>query len=183
MPFAVLIVCTGNVCRSPAAERLLAARVPPAITVSSAGLGALAGRGVDGPMALALSQQGVDPDGHVARQFTPGLLAAADLVLTAEAAQRNAILHDAPAAMPRTFTLREFGRLGAALPPLHAPVTEDALRDRVRQVAAQRGAVPAPAAGADDVGDPFGAPLAFARATLDQLVTAVDGVVAALGLG
>lgn len=183
MPFAVLVVCTGNVCRSPAAERLLAPLVPPEIAVSSAGLRALAARGIDGPTALALRERGIDPDGHVARQFTAALLAASDLVLTAEAAQRNAILHDAPTAMHRTFTLREFGRLGAGLPPLDPPVTAEALRERVHRVAAQRGAVPAPAPGADDVGDPFGAPLAVARATLTQLVTSVDGVVAALGLG
>jgi hypothetical protein len=44
--FAILCVCTGNVCRSPAAERLLAARLGPGVVVASAGtVAALGGPG------------------------------------------------------------------------------------------------------------------------------------------
>lgn len=183
MPFAVLMVCTGNVCRSPAAERLLAARVPPSITVGSAGVGALVGYGIDAPTAVALREHGIDTEGHAGRRLTPALLHAADLVLTAESAQRRRILEAQPTAMRLTFTIREFGRLGAGLPPLAVEVTDEALRLRVQEVAARRGVVPAAAPGEDDVGDPFGGSLDVARATVARLVTAVDEVVAALGLG
>ncbi len=42
----ILVVCVGNVCRSPTAERLLK-RFHPSLTVASAGLGALVGKGAD----------------------------------------------------------------------------------------------------------------------------------------
>ena len=190
VPFAVLMVCTGNVCRSPAAERLLAARVPPSIIVRSAGLRALVGRGIDGPTALALRELGIDPSGHEARLVTPELIDEADVILAAESSQRSAILQSAPRAMRSTFTMREFARLGAALelPPRSAQpqphaLDEDALRRRVLEVAGQRGLVDPPGPGEDDIGDPFGAPVEVARGVVTAVEQAVAGIVAALGLG
>lgn len=42
----ILVVCVGNICRSPTAERLLKL-YQPELTVESAGLGALVGKGAD----------------------------------------------------------------------------------------------------------------------------------------
>jgi protein-tyrosine phosphatase len=176
------MVCTGNVCRSPAAERLLAARVPAGVVVSSAGVRALTGYAIDGPTALVLRERGVDTEGHAGRLLTPTLLHDADLVLTAESGQRRTILEAEPTAMRTTFTIREFARLGAGLPAIDRP-TEEALRRRVRDIAARRGVVPPAPAGGDDIGDPFGASVEVARETVTQLASAVDGVLAALGLG
>lgn len=49
----ILVVCVGNVCRSPTAERLLK-RFHPSLTVASAGLGALVGKGAD-PAAASVA--------------------------------------------------------------------------------------------------------------------------------
>lgn len=181
--FAILTVCTGNVCRSPLAERMLRARLDGApVTVASAGIGALVGMGIDGPSALALTELGVDAAGHRARQLDPAMIGQADLILTAATAHRSAVVRTVPLAFRRSFTLREFARLGAGLGALEGPVTRDALVGRVRAVAAQRGLVDPPAEGADQIGDPFGAGLEQARRTAGEVAAAVDGVLAALGL-
>ena len=52
--FSILAVCTGNVCRSPAVERLLASKLGPTVRVSSAGTHALVGHPISEPMAALL---------------------------------------------------------------------------------------------------------------------------------
>lgn len=183
MTFTVLFVCTGNVCRSPVAERLLRARAGSApVMVNSAGMGALVGEGIDGPSALALRELGVDADGHVARQLTAALAGTADLILTAELAHRSAVVQADPLSFRRTFTMREFARLGAELGPLAGPVTEAALRGRVADVADRRGWSDPPEPGVDDIGDPYRASMEVARACVAELADAVAGISGALGL-
>ena len=81
----VLVVCVGNICRSPMAEAMLRARLGrrPRFEVSSAGVGALVGHPAD-PFAMELMRErGLDIAAHRARQVTPELVAAHDLVLAA----------------------------------------------------------------------------------------------------
>jgi protein-tyrosine phosphatase len=55
----ILIVCEGNICRSPMAGGLLAHELPRA-RITSAGLGALVGRKAD-PIAIELmAERGID---------------------------------------------------------------------------------------------------------------------------
>jgi protein-tyrosine phosphatase len=182
--FSVLFVCTGNICRSPLAERMLRSRLDASapIRVSSAGTAAVVGMGIDGPSALALRDLGLDGDGHTARQLTAELITSVDLILTAETVHRSAIVRAAPLTFRKTFTMREFGRLGAALPAPEEEPTVDRLRARVVQVADQRGWVEAPAPGADEIGDPFGARLEVARRTAADISDAIDATISALGL-
>ena len=185
--FSVLLVCTGNICRSPVAERLLLDRVPPAapVVVSSAGTHGLDGWPIDGPSALALREMGVDPDGHHARRLTPGMVADTDLVLTAESSHRSTILRAEPLHFRRVFTLLEFGRLGTGLGPLDT-VNVESLRERVAQVADRRGDAdaghPPEATGADEIGDPYGARIEVARACAQRIAVGVDAALDALGL-
>lgn len=183
MAFSVLFVCTGNICRSPLGERLLAARTAGQdLRVVSAGTGALVGRGVDGPSALVLRELGGDPDGHVAQRITRELVTAADLILTAEASHRSTILQAEPSVFRRTFTMREFARLGQAADPLQAPLDLAGLRTRVTYIADQRGWVEAGEPGSDEVGDPYGANLDVARRIGAQISDAVDATINILGL-
>ena len=85
-PFTVLAVCTGNICRSPAVERLLAAELgvdtlatadaTSEVVVASAGVGAVVGAPVPPQMASLVERAGASVAGFAARQLTEHLLAA-----------------------------------------------------------------------------------------------------------
>ena len=112
---AILIVCEGNVCRSPYVAGVLRAGLdavaPGQFHVSSAGTTAVAGMPVFPRSAAAAAHHGVDLGGIVSTPLTARLLDRADLVLTMERTHRAAVLDLAPALLRRTFTLREFERL------------------------------------------------------------------------
>ncbi|PRY66010.1 low molecular weight protein-tyrosine-phosphatase [Halomonas ventosae] len=100
----ILVVCTGNICRSPVAAAMLA-RALPALRVESAGLGALVGYGVE-PTARALAEaDGLDVADHQGRQLTAEMLQAADLILVMSEGQRHAVADLAPEALGKTMLL------------------------------------------------------------------------------
>lgn len=111
-PFSVLFVCTGNICRSPLGERLLRARLHSSeFEVTSAGVMAMVGSGMDPEAAQQLHALGGDDRGFVAQQITEKMIGHADLVLTATRAHRERVLEERPGALRRTFTLLEFADL------------------------------------------------------------------------
>lgn len=146
--FRVLVVCIGNVCRSPVGERLLAARLPAdRFEVGSAGVGAMVGYAMSKYAAAELRGYGGDPTRFAARQLTPELIQEADLVLTATQDLRSQVLSEAPGALRRTFTILEF----AALVEM-SDVTSGSAADIVKWAGGHRSA----AAGVEqDVPDPF----------------------------
>ncbi len=100
----ILVVCVGNVCRSPVAEALLRQALP-AKQFCSAGLGALVGQGVE-PTARELAEaEGLDVADHCARQLTREMLASVDLVLVMSDNQRRAVGELAPEALGKTLPL------------------------------------------------------------------------------
>jgi protein-tyrosine phosphatase len=114
-PFEILVVCVGNQCRSPLAERLLSqwlAEEP--VHVGSAGTGAMAGTPMDPAAAAELRRLGGAPDGFASRSFRPGMATDADLVLTATKKLRSRVLEEAPRALRRTFTIRELATVLAS---------------------------------------------------------------------
>lgn len=106
---SLLIVCTGNICRSPVAAYLLRQQLgqAPAWTgqVASSGIGALVGQAADETVQAMMLAQGIDLSAHRARQLTPEHLRQADLVLVMEKHQRQAILDMDPTARGKTFLL------------------------------------------------------------------------------
>jgi protein-tyrosine phosphatase len=186
MSFAVLFVCTGNICRSPAAERLFRARSTAEVLleVTSAGTSGLAGYPIDGPTTRALQELGIDPDGHRARRMDGEMLRASDLILTAAVEHRSEVLHTEPSLLAKTFTLREFARLAWEAPearPVGVP-TDEGLRARVAAVARQRAWTRRARPGEYDIADPYGKSLKVARATVAQISQRVDIAVTELGL-
>ncbi|MEU4405106.1 hypothetical protein AB0F88_11310 [Streptosporangium sp. NPDC023963] len=117
--FRILFVCTGNICRSPLAERLTRAALGPcpAVQVSSAGTHAQSGMEMAGHARRTLVRLGGDPAGFGSRLLVPKLVAEADLVLTATGRHRAHAVALHLAAAGRAFTIAEFGTLVRAVPP------------------------------------------------------------------
>jgi protein-tyrosine-phosphatase len=83
----ILIVCTGNLCRSPMAETLLQARLARDEArrdweIGSAGIWATEGRSASAYAVEEMAERGLDLSGHCARPATRELMAEAALVLT-----------------------------------------------------------------------------------------------------
>jgi protein-tyrosine phosphatase len=162
---AILLLCTGNVCRSAMAQAMLSARAPAA-SVTSAGL-LEGGQRPPAEVVSVMAARGISVTGHRSRRVTPADLAAADLVLgmAREHARHAAVL--LPECWPRTFTLRELLRLGA-----RAGVREpgEPLADwlaRAGDGRSRRDLLGSDSA--DDVPDPYGGPLAGYQATASLL--------------
>jgi protein-tyrosine phosphatase len=80
----ILFVCTGNICRSPAAEAIfnaLARDRGMESRATSAGVHSLQGRGIAEETAMALEEIGIPYEGHRARQLNRSMVREADLVL------------------------------------------------------------------------------------------------------
>jgi protein-tyrosine phosphatase len=102
----ILIVCIGNICRSPTAEFLFRDKLKHRnIHVSSAGLKALVGRPMDDNAMQILKQRGIDASGHRARQLEQSMLRDADLVLAMERSQLKVVSRVAPEASGKLFLL------------------------------------------------------------------------------
>lgn len=189
MTFRILVVCAGNICRSPAAAQLLAAGLEDDTQVSSAGLDAMVGYGLDPDMAAAMRRAGITPQPHRARRLNPWLLEVADLVLTMDRTQRSRVLEFAPQMMNRTFPLREFALICSSLRDsgqLSWP-TRSAQESRLQEVAARAGGRDAGArvpVGSDVViADPYRGTPADHDSAVHEIVDAVGAVLDAVRRG
>jgi len=107
MIFNVLMVCEGNLCRSPMAAALLEQR-GTGLRVSSAGLAAVVGQPAAQQAIAALAEVGIDLRSHRATQLTRQLANEAELILTMTAAQTRSLESLYPPMRGRIFTLRGF---------------------------------------------------------------------------
>jgi len=103
----VLMVCHGNLCRSPMAAALLQQR-SDGLRVGSAGLAAEVGQPAAKEAVAALAEVGIDIRAHRAVQLTRQLANDADLILTMTAAQTRSLHSLYPVMRGRIFPLREF---------------------------------------------------------------------------
>lgn len=175
MPGSILVVCTGNVCRSPIAEGMLRALLQERLAeaaplVASAGTGASEGRGATEEAVTAAAELGVDIAGHRARQLRAEHVRAADVVIGMAEEHMEAAVALEPSATGRTFTLKELVRLLEAVPDPEVGATpRKTLRARVRQADERRRQVAGGNPFDTDVVDPIGQGLEVYRAVAWEL--------------
>jgi protein-tyrosine phosphatase len=114
----IVTICTGNICRSPAAELLFARALGPDAVVTSAGTHALVGHGIPTEMLMCLDGDELDGRPHRSQQYTEDLARSADLVIAMASEHRTWALQAAPFAMRRTFMLTEISEAARRRVPL-----------------------------------------------------------------
>jgi protein-tyrosine phosphatase len=151
--YMILMVCTGNICRSPMAAGLASHFLPRAlqdsVQVTSAGISALHGNPAEPHAQVAMSRIGIDISSHQARQLTGELAGAADLILTMEIIQRQWVRH---------VLSRDKGKV------------------RLLTDLCPRSQTP-------DIKDPYGGPLSAYQACLDKLLPCVKALITWLETG
>lgn len=176
----VLVVCTGNVCRSPLVERMLQsgfdAIVPGVIRVHSAGTKALVGSPTTQEIAGLAEQMGIDMGDFRAQQLQMTQVQDADLVLALDRGHRAAVVELVPQALRKTFTLRELARILPQVPVERRVWPQERWRSAVVWAARRRRAV-AGEPDADDVVDPYRQPDSVLWEMAGQLVPAADTLV------
>ncbi|MBT2323194.1 low molecular weight phosphotyrosine protein phosphatase [Variovorax paradoxus] len=103
----VLVVCIGNICRSPMAEGLMTTALPGAL-VSSAGLQALSGSRADPIACELMDERGISLEKHRARQLSLDMCQRADLILVMDREQRRTVQERYLFAAGKVFRLCEF---------------------------------------------------------------------------
>jgi protein-tyrosine phosphatase len=84
----ILVLCIGNICRSPMAEAMLKQALPSK-NIYSAGLGALIGKPADPFSVELMAEQGIDITAHRAQQISPHLVSQSDLILVMDREQKR----------------------------------------------------------------------------------------------
>lgn len=168
--FAVLAVCTANICRSPLMEILLRAQLDEdRFEVASAGIRGWDAEPMDSMAAMEAMRLGHSAEGFTSRPIDAYLVESADLIVTATRSHRAEVLSVSPQALRRSFTLVEFAALSGVV---------DAADPfgLVAQAAQRRSQAPAQI----DIGDPYRRGPAVHRTTADQIAAAVDTIAARL---
>jgi len=102
----ILVLCIGNICRSPMAEGMLKRALPDRV-VRSAGLGALIGKPADPLSVQLMTEQGIDITEHRAQQISAALVAQAELILVMDAEQKKYVETQYVGARGKVFRLCE----------------------------------------------------------------------------
>lgn len=130
----ILVVCVGNICRSPMAEALLKQRFPEK-NIDSAGVGALVGHGADPASVQIMQDQNIDLTNHIAKQIDEKLAQKADLIFTMSDSQNKWIEERFPFCRGKTFKLGHWNGNDIADPYKHEiSAFQTAYKDIVRGI-------------------------------------------------
>ncbi|GAA3763372.1 low molecular weight phosphatase family protein [Microbacterium kribbense] len=187
--FEILTVCTGNICRSPLAQLLLATRLADlGVHVRSAGTHGMHQAAMPVEAQAIAKALGVDPDAaaaHRSRMLAEADMTTPDLIFAMARDHRREIVELAPSRMRAAFTVREFARLAADISDDDLHRAADAagadasarVRAAAALVASHRGLTPPPAdPSEDDVVDPYGRSWETYEQSALELVPALDVV-------
>jgi protein-tyrosine phosphatase len=178
---SILVVCTGNVCRSPIAEAVLRSALQDRLgnrapSVASAGTSGWAGSPAEEGSIAAAAERGFDLTAHRGRRLRERDLADATLVIAMSAEHRDHIAELQPGAASRAFTLKELVRLlehrsddARSTSERRAADPDGRVRNLVARADARRRAGEVGDPADEDVIDPLGMPLATYRAVAAEL--------------
>ena len=187
--YRILMVCTGNVCRSPVMERLFVARLVELIPehfhsfgVRSAGTWGMTGSPMTPEAAHTLQLLGGDPSDFAARALADVPLADADLILTATRQHRAVVATRAAGAAGKALTLREFARLLGPVSVADLDAVAGAgdpvgrIRAMVAAAMANRDHAPVRDPAEDDVVDPYQCPMSVYRHVAADIDVAISAI-------
>jgi protein-tyrosine phosphatase len=169
----LLFLCTGNICRSPAAEALLRHKLQDAgvdMHVRSAGL-LEAGRPASEHGVALLAERGIDASAHRSHTVTTDDLRQAEVIVAMAREHVRETVVQVPEIWPKTFTLKELVRRGGAVGP-RSP--DQPLADWLHEV--HEGRSTAELMGdslGDDIADPIGQP----RAAYERMILELDDLI------
>lgn len=133
----ILVVCHGNICRSPLAAAMLKAALPHC-RVESAGLQALVGHPADSSTQEVAMPEGLVLQHHKGRQLSSEMLNDADLILVMSNSQRTAIGERSPSALGKTMLLGHWLPKQREIPDPHGKSRElfQLVHEQIRQATA-----------------------------------------------
>jgi protein-tyrosine phosphatase len=181
----VLIVCTGNIARSPIAVESLRRRLKEApVVLTSAGTRVYGPRSVTSEARRVIEGLGGSADEHRSRPLLTQSVVRSHLVLTATREHRRAVLDLVPSKVRATFTLREFRRLSDG-------VSDEALRTAVESAGPEQperltaallalGRARPHTVPADPLDDDVEDPLGRGDAAYDRVAAQMDGAAASV---
>lgn len=170
----ILVVCSGNVCRSPYIAAILRSSLPD-LCIASAGTSALVGDLPGELVVKALADRGVDGNGlEPGRALTGRMARNARLIITATRAHRLFVSNLHRPAANRTFTLKELAHL------LDPPPRENGIEGVVAQ-AALRATTFDDLARDEDLSDPYGLLWPAYQRMADEVDAALGVIIPALG--
>lgn len=176
----ILVVCTGNTCRSPMAEALLRdelAKLGFDARVHSAGTLAWRGGASAGARA-AMAERAIDLSAHRSRRLDPDMVRDADLVLGMTRTHVWSSATHVPDAADRIFLPGELARLGEAEGPRRA---HESVGEWAARVSRRRADPRVPGHPQDEVPDPAGEPVEVYRATAERLAGELARVARLIG--
>ena len=111
----ILVVCTGNICRSPMAKGFLqhmaGERDADGVVVDSAGVAAWDDSPPTAETVMAMEERGIDLSTHLAQRLDRRAIERADLIVGMTAEHRDSVNRAVPEAEHRSFTLKELVQL------------------------------------------------------------------------
>ncbi|MFT4147615.1 MAG: low molecular weight phosphatase family protein [Micrococcaceae bacterium] len=180
-PFKIIFVCTGNICRSPFGERVLAAALdqisPGEFEVTSAGTYGMIGYPFAPESAVLAQQYGANVENFEPRRLTEQMIRDNDLLLALTQEHRQKIISLDPSALRKTFTLRDFAHsINSLEPDTQAASTYEAWQDLVAQAFKRRHQI-VTTASESDVIDPWQQGNAAYQQMADEMIPCLSVIV------